>query len=168
MDNAETMIDSWFEARFLLKTLLMKSAGLDEDGMDLQFTLGRIHVKGKNKVSLFSKSMDDDAAKPKPGMHTNMRDSLNNVLDNYYNCAAKCVAQNEKPRQLTLIVLTDGIWSGMSNKEDIAGLIENFTTRVNKLINRPIDRLVSIEFVQFGQDVDATQRLRWLDDNLDP
>lgn len=160
------MADHWYRARFVLETMLWLVEGLDEDGMDLHFTIGSAEIESSAKVTRFLKKMNAEDVRPKPGMHTDMRRPLNDIFASYYNETKKRVDSKTKVKCLTLIILTDGIWSGMSNKQEVEGLITKFVGRLEKLIGRSGDRTLSIEFVQFGEDPEATRRLRRLDDDL--
>ena len=56
------MLPFWAVASYVLETLVMKLAGLDEDGLDLLFTIGEEHnisnAKGSNTPSKFKKAID--------------------------------------------------------------------------------------------------------------
>ena len=53
------------------------------------------------------------------------------------------------------------------NKEDVNETIVAFARRLEETLGRPPkERPVSIEFVQFGRDPEATFRLKRLDDEL--
>lgn len=60
VDNGTTMRPFWKVATFVLETLTMKLAGLDDDGLDLVFTIGtdwNISNAGKTAVAKFAKAM---------------------------------------------------------------------------------------------------------------
>jgi hypothetical protein len=54
----------------------------------------------------------------------------------------------------------------MKNKRDVEKTIVKFGKDVQKFLRNSELRPVSIEFIQFGYNVDATYRLRRLDDEL--
>ena len=57
----------------------------------------------------------------------------------------------------------------MRDREGVDRVIMDFANEMEKISGfalRKSERRVSIEFVQFGYDVDATARLRRLDDDL--
>ena len=68
-------------------------------------------------------------------------------------------------KDLTVIILTDGMWEGMLNKRRLEDTITGFIKQ-SKDFNSIRKRSVSIQFVQFGKDPDATRRLQFLDDDL--
>ena len=169
VDNAESMNENWYEATQLLTVLVKKAAGLDPDGMDLRFTTGNITLDGKDSASKFVKLMD--AARPKTlskeRARTDLRRSLGNILHGYL----RKVRENERRpvtllKDTVLLVLTDGIWAGMENKEGVAEQIKTFSKELKNLHYDLKLRPFSVEFIQFGNNDDATQRLRYLDDYL--
>jgi len=166
VDNAESMEDFWYEAKFLLETLLKKAQGLDENGMDLMFTIGSYDVENQKGTSRIMTQMDNMKARPKKGMHTDMRGSLGNIFDKYITDARRKKQYNSDIKNLTLIVLTDGKWEGTKNKEEVNRKIVYFSRELEGIIGNLKDRPVSIEFIQFGYDEDATYRLKALDNDL--
>jgi hypothetical protein len=158
------MRNDWFQATFLLETLVMKAKGQDENGMDLYFTIGKSRVNNSNDKSAFIKAMEKE--RPEPGMHTDIRIRLGKIFEDYIREATKGTRVNTKVRNLTLIILTDGIWSGTGDKDEVRRNIIRFVKDLTKLVGEHRNRPVSIEFIQFGDDLDATHRLRSLDDDL--
>jgi hypothetical protein len=162
------MEDHWFEAQYLLETLVMKAKGQDKNGMDLSFTQGPVVLEGSNDAAKFSKKMDERGAKPMKGWHTNLILPLEKILSNYLADFKRTKATDDV-KKLTLLVLTDGKWEGMEDKEGVARVIVDFAKKMEQLTGdtlRKRERRVSIEFIQFGFDEDATARLRRLDDDL--
>jgi hypothetical protein len=153
----------WFEATYLLETLVMKATGQDEDGMDLYFTHGPIKVLGGKNKSDFVGAMNNKSAKPMDEIRTDMEVSLGELLDGYIGEAR---LRRSKTRKLTIIVLTDGKWEGMGDKDDVRKLVINFVGQLKEVIGSLKKRPVSIEFIQFGDDADATYRLQKLDNGL--
>lgn len=174
VDNAETMKPFWYEAQFLVQTLLMKAKGQDTNGMDLLFTLGGVKVEGKEakmpqkthlKGDPFMEAMKHREAKPTSG-HTDITVPLGKLFDKYLTEAKRRTQFGHEVRNMTLIVLTDGIWAGTQNKEDVKNLIVTFVLELRNIIGKLKKRPVSIEFIQFGDDEDATHRLWLLDNHL--
>ena len=161
VDNAGTMIDYWYQATFLLETLVMKAAGQDEDGMDLVFTGGPRKLESKKKGSKFTNAMKK--AQPVSSTRTDMKAALEDIFSGYMT---DFQAKPHKRKDLTLIVLTDGIWDGMVNKYEVEDKVVHFIEQLRSKIAYLKDRSVSIEFIQFGDDKDATYRLRQLDEGL--
>ncbi|KAI9744665.1 MAG: hypothetical protein M1818_002194 [Claussenomyces sp. TS43310] len=167
VDNAESMKPHWGRAKYLLETLLMKAEGLDEDGVDLMFTQGSVKAENARGKSKILKKMDDPKAIPADGVYTDLKIRLQEIFDDYLRIVRSRKRSYEKTRKLTIIVLTDGIWGGTGDKEGVNQSIVKFALNLERIMERQItDRPVSIEFIQFGMDPDATFRLRQLDDNL--
>ncbi|KAI9776787.1 MAG: hypothetical protein M1816_005081 [Peltula sp. TS41687] len=167
VDNAESMRQHWYEATYLLDTLVMKAAGQDDDGMDLTFTTGPEKLERKKSTSEFTKIMKK--AEPMDGVHTDMRRPLGDIFSNYIEETQKRkkYLYQKDVKNLTLIILTDGIWAGMgSNKDAVNQKIVSFIKNLEETIGKLKDRPVSIEFIQFGNDEDATYRLERLDKDL--
>jgi hypothetical protein len=150
----------WFEATYLLETLVMKAFGLDDNGMDLYFTAGTYKVENQKGKSKFKQAMNNKSFKPVQHFNTDMRASLSIILDKYLR------EYRRTRKNLTIIVLTDGKWEGMVDKTEVRNLIIKFAEESKGVIGGLKHRPVSIEFIQFGNDADATYRLRQLDDNL--
>ncbi|CZR54532.1 uncharacterized protein PAC_04416 [Phialocephala subalpina] len=165
VDNAESMSEHWGRAKFLLETLLLVADGLDDDGVDLIFTRGAVKAEGfKDKAEKIMKKMNDPKARPRQGVYTAMQTTLQHVFDEYI---AKQPEHGSKLKERAIIVLTDGLWDDTSRQGDVARTIVSFAQRLEKILGRsPNDRLVSIEFIQFGNDLEATFQLRRLDNEL--
>ena len=168
VDNAETMKDFWYEATYLLETLVMKARGQDENGIDLSFTGGPVQVENKKQESEFKKAMKKPQAMPKDGVRPDIRKQLGNIFAKYLQDLdrRRVNPYMSEPRNLTLIIFTDGIWAGVPHKGDIDSQIVSFVRDLQNKIGNLKHRPVGLEFVQFGDDARATERLRQLDNNL--
>ncbi|KAL8820291.1 MAG: hypothetical protein Q9223_001457 [Gallowayella weberi] len=168
VDNGESMRTHWAETEYLLKTLVLKAAGQDDDGLDLSFTLGQEKLANKKSTS---KDWERAMEKAQPGtQRSNMKTRLAEIFEGYLRQVQEPKAHHSaKPlRKLTIIVLTDGIWGGMGNNQNaVSETIVNFHHKLQRLhANNLDDRIVSIEFVQLGNDAAATYRLRQLDTGM--
>ncbi|KAL9581438.1 MAG: hypothetical protein Q9212_003902 [Teloschistes hypoglaucus] len=161
VDNAETMRADWYRATYLLETMVMKAFAQDPDGMDLNFTTGTVKIEQEEKSSVFVSKMKQGY--PKSGVGTNMVESLGKIFNQYLNRLRLTRGQT---RDVTLIVLTDGLWSGTSRKEDVKEKIVDFLKSLDRLNHSMKHRPFSIEFVRFGCDHDAKTRLKDLDNFL--
>ncbi|KAK5456970.1 hypothetical protein LTS15_004750 [Exophiala xenobiotica] len=181
-DNAGSMVDSWPQATELLDVLVKKAKNLDDNGMDLYFThtngkpnalprrrmrgdLVRAHafpvVDGKNAVAKFKEAMRFPESKPVPGVTTDMSLMLGFLLDKYINQLKNVGINNAKEQ--TIIILTDGKWE----RESVSGVIKGFVEKWEGLAREKVQsRSMGIQFVQFGNDPDATLRLEYLDNKL--
>lgn len=88
---------------------------------------------------------------------TNMTETLQKVFDKYWRNISK---------RMTLIILTDGLWEGCAQENDVQNLIAGFITKLKARLNKTEKRWFSIQFVYFGENKNAIQRLQDLDDNM--
>jgi len=124
-------------------------------------------AKGKRfatfKEDPFQAAMRNPDAQPILGLHTDITKSFGEIFTDYLTRARDT---QRKVRNLTLIVLTDGRWVGLSHKEGFKTMIVKFVKTLNDLLGDFRQRPVSVQFVQFGRDPDATHRLWSLDNEL--
>ena len=154
----------WYEATKLLEVLVEKAKGVDTNGMDLRFTTGTTSLDGQNSAHEFVKSMHTARPKTLPveQAHTDLRSSLGDIWQDYLR-KLKSFRQNIK--DVVVIILTDGIWKGMENPNEMADHIKKFSDEIvarQSMNFRPF----SIEFIQFGNDRAVERRLRYLDEYL--
>ena len=167
----------------MLDVLAQKIEPHDEDGLDLTFTEGNVEVlHSKNKKWPFRKRDFEDAmdrSRPKTDRRmpspTNMPDALNRIFEHYLINAERD-AKRGRPKRFTLIILTDGKWSLEGQQLiDVRTKIWQFMTHCNNIwvpLLKPGERKadsqrpVSIQFVQFGDDLGARLSLRYLDNGL--
>lgn len=176
------MADPWPQATELLDVLVKKAKNLDENGMDLYFTHtnGRPNatfsrqkdgeliraatlpkVDGKNDVTKFKEAMKLADSRPVSKTKTDMSLMLGFLLDKYI-MHIKNVGTNNAKKQ-TIIVLTDGKWE----LDKVSEVIKDFVDKWKGLDRDKIEsRSMGIQFVQFGDDPDATLRLEYLDNKL--
>lgn len=151
--------------------LYEKCNDLDVDGMDLRFTRGDAKVlkaKKKNGRKHFLEMMQHKSARPTRDVETNMEVPLNKLLDTWlksYNDRSKA-----KPHDgLTIYVLTDGKWlaSSQNNPKAVDQVIIDFHEGLKRATNTLMpQRLLTIQFISFGNDPVALERLRRLDNDL--
>jgi len=180
VDNAETMQEFWDETKFLLETLVMKCKGIDKNGMDLMFTAGNVMVENSDNVNKFSEAMENEYAIPRKHRKTNMssvlgcifRDYLNE-LDNLKEPKGKkkqglfrSKSKEKRVKDVTLLVLTDGIWAGNPRRDEVDNTIINFVKELQRRTGSVNPRGFSISFIQLGEDPNATAHLQHLDDDL--
>ena len=175
------MMNFWDEAKKILEILAWRALEYDDNGMELKFTCGKnlnLSPKKRQKVGDFLGKMDK--AKPIAGLavKTDMKTNLTLILEQH---------KREHPnldRRLTVLILTDGVWEGMNNEYEVDNCLIDFLLRVNEILasntsqplntsnapgdscTQPQDRPTSIQFVQFGHDAKATERLTRLDNDL--
>ncbi|KAL8716475.1 MAG: hypothetical protein Q9225_006202 [Loekoesia sp. 1 TL-2023] len=170
VDNAESMEQHWEEATTVLTTLMKKIKGIDADGVDLWFTTGSVQVRNCTKSSTFVEAMRDKSAMPRKGLHTDMNRSLGAILSSFLQqmkSKPKSTSLRAIERGFTLIVLTDGAWEGMRQKDTIDRTIAHFAQSLREVQGHSLlQRPVSIEFIRFGNDKQAIEYLERLDHDL--
>lgn len=86
----------------------------------------------------------------------NMESKLNKIVDEVVR----------KGRQVSIIVLTDGVWERASQAPG-GGVEVTIQSLVRKMAKNSANRTdVSVQFVRFGDDEVGRDRLTYLDDNL--
>jgi hypothetical protein len=158
------MEDHWAEATELLDVLVKKAQYQDDNGMDLSFTLSQGKVDGSNDPDAFMNQMQHQGNRPRKYGHTDMKTKLGRILFHYLGEVSKGQHKN-----LSVVVLTDGVWEGMNNKNGVEEMVVNFINQLTKtkpfngeLLTLP----VSIQFIRFGDDPEAISRLTRLDKDL--
>lgn len=153
----------WNKVRATLLGLAMKVGTLDEDGLDVVFTLGnscdKSNVKGWDIRVQFEASMDQALSEMRHNDKTDMAATLLKIFDRY---------ESLEKRQ-TLIILTDGQWAaGSKVKKDVENVIIKFIASVRTgLQGKKEERWFSMQFVSFGRHEQAIARMTEIDDNLD-
>jgi len=163
VDNGWNMRPEWKKAKLVLETLAMKVGPLDENGLDLLFPIGREYgrenVKGFDIPPSFRAAMDDaQAPEDERSLYTPMAQALNLILSEY---------RNDMSKKLTIIILTTGEWENGNTSDDVERVIaDNLRTMSVMVPNFFADRWCTIEFVSFGDNEQALQRLKDLDDTF--
>jgi hypothetical protein len=154
------MKQHWDVVTEVLITLAMKIGPLEKDGLDLGYAIGSKHnlreIKGWGIPKAFKSSMQDAGEKINHMYKTNMKETLEKIFDTYTDTSKK----------MTLIVLTDGLWEGCANEDDVEKLIASFITNLKPKLKKWESRWFSIQFVSFGENLRALERLQKLDDNM--
>lgn len=189
VDNSSAMARFWKHASYLLRVLVWRSLGYDDDGMELIFTNGSESLglkprmrkqkwyqkpgdqqPGAQKLEDFTKKMDEARPDPNGNTKTNMKASLESILGAHVKAHGDDQALK---RGLTILVLTDGLWEA-NGEEDVDDYLTTFIKTNRSHWERseiaPDDvnrrRPISIQFIRFGHDPKAILRLQRLDDEL--
>lgn len=195
IDNQASMIPFWEEARWIFKTLLKISRGIDQDGVDVFFTCSDF-LKPKEKdqakmeralVAAFDRK---DIA---PSLRNGKVTSMTVILEQYFKAYIEKIQSGGRPQQnqtakkrsrgfsikrhsipdpatvrdATLIVLTNGVWPG-SHKTEFERIFKDFihNLRSHNVVVDDKTRPYSVEFVRFGDDEAGQELLEHLDDDL--
>lgn len=181
IDNGSSMLPHWGEAFYLLRTLVWRSLGYDDDGMDLYFTnpdtKERVRQNKNQDVSKFEQAMNAAEPSPDRNVATNLCPKLTEIINEYVTHSPAA----QKPKPKTIIVLTDGIWRGdltddgireiiETNMRSLAGInradvLSDLTPTSSALSELSKTRPFTIQFISFGHDEKGIDRMAALDDN---
>jgi hypothetical protein len=148
----------WLIKVFEALTYILKD--VDPNGLDLSFTICRETLKKTEKTSSLVNMVKSRSELLKGTTDMNLR--LSEILDTYQT-------ELEKPKTfwrksvlpMNLYILTDGIWEPNC---DAAGPIKNLVNKLNKLHKGRVQ--VGIQFIRFGNNAEAIDRLNILDSGL--
>ena len=171
VDNGASMRPYRHLVAFLVETLALKLQGIDKDGLDLKFTIGNhynIKEAKKEAPELFRKAVLKamEAGREGQAEKTDMRHTLDELFWEY--------SRNKKKKRTTLLVVTDGIWDGPPPRNEKGELeacelekkLVDFVKELRKIPSLE-DRWFTIQFIQVGEDHDASERFIRLDDHLE-
>ncbi|GJC96688.1 protein kinase domain-containing protein [Colletotrichum higginsianum] len=187
IDNGTTMASHWLQVTHLLEVLVWRSLGYDDNGMELYFTdpdtdpRATVTESCLQQVEDFTKAMmfaqPDEPKSPTQAVNTTIVPELARIINRY----TRAKASKRPPRKKTIIILTDGIWNGMQMEHTIDIYLRSIIHELRDLhgdlsyiqpgksqeqVDISTIRPVTIQFVQFGHDMNAVERLRRLDDDM--
>ncbi|CAJ2504353.1 Uu.00g117470.m01.CDS01 [Anthostomella pinea] len=194
VDNGSSMLDHWGEAKYLLRVLVWRSLGYDDDGMELYFTDPKTTAKvSRRKTQIVENFMSAmDQAKPRPrgrGEHrTHLLLKLSDIVNDY---ASKKYNSAIREKAKTIIIFTDGVWE---DQGEVETTIENWydrlrmrslhtssnSTHQDQAVRADTpqgireassshfaeSRPITFQFVAFGHDAEGIDRMKRLDDNF--
>ncbi|KAM7204655.1 hypothetical protein V8F20_003439 [Naviculisporaceae sp. PSN 640] len=180
VDNASSMANNWGHVTYLLRILVWRSLHYDDDGMELKFTIGsedwNLKPTKKQKVDDFVKRMQMAVPKPEGGKVTDMSASLSLILERHFK-NHRDSGRSQIKRKLTVLVLTDGLWEG-NDEYDVDNYLVNCIQKIPDeewkpepdggvpTSRKPPSRPISIQFIRFGHNDKAIERLDRLDNHL--
>lgn len=127
--------------------------GFDEDGVELYLSVAKKNFKEKNSKRLVDRFHTNSSFRD----HCNMAHCLRQIFKDYKD-KVKRHSRGFPLTPMNIYVLTDAVWQP---KCEVKTEIIAF---VNFLAEWKVDlRQVGIQFIRFGTDVGAMQRLRELD-----
>jgi hypothetical protein len=154
----------WKDVKSLLYVLAYLVKELDDDGLDMSFTIS----SQEKKFNHASKAVAYlDAMHPNGLANINMR--LSKLLMRYVNELEHPTPRNRfslRSRQssvkpLSLYIFTDGVWQpGYDGVPPIEALIEKLTA-----LHLPKEQ-VGIQFIRFGNSEEGIKKLEYLDSGL--
>lgn len=162
------MTEHWSSAVNIVELIVDRARDFDPNGVDFYVTNfvtdPDVTVNGQKDFAVIKKAMD--MAAPKPEYATDMAGQLGALFASIMTNLKVQQRRSIDPRKMTFFILTDGIWSGTENRDAVGDKIVSFVQRAFKILGDLEDRAVSIQFIQFGRDEQATKDLKRLDDEL--
>jgi hypothetical protein len=135
---------------------------VDPNGLDLSFTICSETLKKMKKTSKLINMVKSRSENLKGT--TDMKLRLTEILDTYQSELEKPKSFFGKPKPvlpMNLYILTNGVWEPNC---DAAGPIKNLVSKLNKLDKGRVQ--VGIQFISFGNNLEALERLDNLDSGL--
>ncbi|KAH6661990.1 hypothetical protein B0J14DRAFT_311898 [Halenospora varia] len=168
------MEDHWHRIRELVAVMVALLYGQDDNGMELYFTSSAKKFGPFTEPYQFVEKINEMRPNrprrnlPKHGdmgQEIENSDDIREVLFDILNLVGKGMYR----RKLTLIIFTDGVWKDINDKRTVAHGIAN---RLQIWEDKPAlkqmveARDISLQFVQFGDDWQATEEFKYLDNDL--
>ncbi|KAH7128547.1 hypothetical protein B0J11DRAFT_273614 [Dendryphion nanum] len=165
IDNGTTMATHWPIVEFVAQTIAMKVAGLDEDGIDVKFTVGQYDAHGLAGLAGLGRLKDQlRLARPRPPNNdgerhqTDMSSVLEAIFNSYWT--------KKHFKATTVIVLTDAVWVPTQPPSLVNEAIVKFATEIQNHPRRFNSRHFTIGFIRFGDEKAEKLKLKHLDDEL--
>ncbi|BEJ16579.1 hypothetical protein CspHIS471_0511840 [Cutaneotrichosporon sp. HIS471] len=159
IDDSSSMLQDgrWEEARSAVRYVVNQACKYDDDGIDIYFLNARpphLEVKDGDYVDDLFDQLEPHGATPTGA-------TLEKILRRYMRRLEAATAEDREDeiKPLNIIVITDG-----EPTDDLEKVIVKYAMRLDK--GDYPDTQVGIQFVQVGNDPDATAALKKLDDNL--
>ncbi|KAF2103948.1 kinase-like protein [Rhizodiscina lignyota] len=162
IDDAVSMKPHWPNVKTLFGPLayLIKQERLDEDGLDLRFTINTKSLSGQKKttplINLVSNTVPSKVESDLPKQLDKLLSEYKRKL-NRFGLAKTLLGPT---RGLQIYVFTDGVWQAESYdaaEKSIRSLIQALDEN-----NQP-QKNVGIQFIRFGNDKEGKRRLERLD-----
>ncbi|KAF3934058.1 hypothetical protein ABW19_dt0204212 [Dactylella cylindrospora] len=179
VDNATSMVAHWDDVQMLTSTIAGALIHYDTDGIEVSFTNGSAQASVKKDAFGQSRAFIS-TNKPKIGktrgveddtnritVQTDMMNALAVLCRRYYSyLQTRPVGSNIKT--CTILIITDGLWivddeSYSAFKEFIVKAIKMVQPFANRILNT---RILTFEFLYFGNDATVVERLEYLDNDL--
>jgi hypothetical protein len=157
------MREHWDEVKRVFDLLGYIVKDSDPDGIELFFTKSAKQYKSTATTKLM-KTIEERRLEGSTNIGSRLGDILQKYqgkLDNQAQSRSLFSLSRSELRPMNIYVLTDGLWQP---KSDAEAPIKNL---VSKLKERgKLKEQVGIQFIQFGNDAEATERLKRLDSGL--
>ncbi|KAI8624441.1 hypothetical protein F5Y19DRAFT_467790 [Xylariaceae sp. FL1651] len=155
-------------ATYLIRILVWRALGYDEDGMELYFTNKRPRAQVEQKVNQnvadFVRAMDAGKPSAHPSQSSGTITAALQEIFSRYN-------STPNPKPMTIIVLTDGIWETVMHETAVDAMIKQ---QINELTwsghdnkDLSVSRPITFQFIRFGDHPDGMKRLERLDNQIE-
>ena len=160
IDDAESMNAHWSQVKRLFGLLSYMVRDCDSNGLDLYFTNTSKTVNSSSMSTLMGE-LGTRTPKGLPDMRSRFGDIIEEYRSKFGKRRSRSFGRKSDPRKLSLYVLTDAVWQP---KIDLTTPIR---TLVKSLEDHNLtNKQIGIQFIQFGDNPDCTQRLQKLDSGL--
>jgi hypothetical protein len=159
------MIDYWDELVNLFSPMIymVKKRKLDPNGSELRFIISEQRKEDRNTTPLVNMVK---ARRTKLKGESNLALRLEDIFNDYRKKSQPNTPwRKPSPKAISLYIFTDGVWQhGSGQLKMVAKAIQSL---VEYLVEQGSpQKIVGIQFIQFGNDPQGTERLRWLDEDL--
>ncbi|KAK6365008.1 uncharacterized protein PV06_04457 [Exophiala oligosperma] len=161
IDDAATMKQHWSQVLMLTFIFASFLKRYDDDGMDVYFASSREGVNSKNVKPLMTRVFGH-LQRDTSDIGQSLERLVTTYIDKIDGKQRRSRFRGTKePKPFCIYVLTDGIWEETSNaRSPIKRLVDTLK------LHRKDPTQVGIQFIFFGSDQQAREKLEWLDDNL--
>jgi hypothetical protein len=163
IDDAASMQQHSLKVQMVTRICASFLKRYDDNGMDVYFASSRDRLNSKNVTPLMTRI----AGHPARGT-SDIGSSLGNLVTEYidkiegrHHKSLLHFFNDKPPKPYNVYVLTDGIWESTSDAEtpikDLVATLKH---------HRRSSSQVGIQFIFFGDNQQAREKLEWLDDDL--
>lgn len=159
IDDSASMYPLWHEAESALAGIVETIITYDTDGVDVAF-LNSTHVLNGAKSAHEIRELFQFVGPNGESTPTELR--VEQLLSPYIEACEKAKKQGQAlPKPLNMLVLTDG---EADDGPTLAYVLSGFAKRLDDM-HAPLTQL-GVQFIQIGNDAEATAALQELDDEL--
>lgn len=152
VDNSTSMRPHWVPVTELLHSLAYSVKPFARNCINLFYTHGSENIRSWKPTELV-RSVERQKPPDSSNRYTDIETSLGRLLDSYMRCIERRYCGVER---VLITVFTDGRWQPYSDK-NIENTLHRLTSTLRDAKRNP--KQICIQFIQFGNDLDAPKRL---------
>ncbi|KIX03656.1 uncharacterized protein Z518_07209 [Rhinocladiella mackenziei CBS 650.93] len=162
IDDAASMKSHWEDVKMIATILGYFLKKYDDDGMDIYFSSSIKRFKAKTTTQLLNCLSGYELQNS-----SNVGSKLGEIVTEYIDTIEKYHSHKlytltrSRPKPLNIYVLTDGIWQPGSEAETPIRRLASTLSQLNRKQGH-----VGIQFIFFGEDKEAEERLKRYDSGL--